>query len=202
MKDKEKILAFAREKFFKEGFYKISMDELARDLKMSKKTIYKYYPSKEKLVEATVEDLMKSTLEKISQVLDRDINAVSKIQELLAILSSLFLKFTDKWLNDMRYHAPDLWEKIDTFRTRIMYKNIGRIFEQGKKEGLFEDRPVEMLLVIFVSSLRAIVNPEFLLNTKFSFNEAVEQAFQILLNGILTSKGAKTFNNSKGRINR
>lgn len=197
MEDKEKILIFARDKFFKEGFYKTSMDELARELKMSKKTIYKYYPSKEKLIEEVVDSLTEEYSGKISHVLEEKIDAVGKIQELLGILSSLFLKISDHWLKDMQYHTPHLWEKIDNFRTRMMYSNIGRIFEQGKKEGLFEERPVELLLVIFISSLRAIVNPDFLLNSKFSHNEAVEQAFQILLNGILTDKGAMTFNNTK-----
>ncbi|MGE5432851.1 MAG: TetR/AcrR family transcriptional regulator [Syntrophomonadaceae bacterium] len=202
MEDKEKILVFSRDKFFREGFYKTSMDELARELKMSKKTIYKYYPSKENLIEEVVDNLTKEYSQKISQVLERNIDAVSKIQELLGILSSLFLKISDQWLKDMQYHTPHLWEKIDTFRTRMMYNNIGKIFLQGEKEGLFEERPVELLLVIFISSLRAIVNPDFLLNNKFSHTEAVEQAFHILLNGILTDKGAKTFNNSKSRINR
>ncbi|HEX2867248.1 MAG TPA: TetR/AcrR family transcriptional regulator [Ignavibacteriales bacterium] len=197
MEDKEKILLFAREKFFKEGFYKTSMDELARELKMSKKTIYKYYPSKERLIEEVVDNMTKNYSEKMMHVLEKDIDAVSKIQEMLGILSNLFLKISDNWLKDMQYHTPHLWEKIDNFRTRMMYSNIGRIFEQGKKEGLFEDRPVELLLVIFISSMRAIVNPDFLLNNKFSRHEAVELAFQILFNGILTDKGAMTFNNSK-----
>jgi len=202
MEEKEKILVFARDKFFKEGFHKTSMDELARELKMSKKTIYKHYPSKENLIEEVVDDLLREFSKKITLVLEKEIDAVGKIQGLLSILSNLFLKISDKWLKDMQCYTPHLWAKIDAFRTRTMYRNIGKIFEQGKKEGLFEERPVELLLVIFISSMRAIVSPDFLLNNKFSYTEAVEQAFQILLNGILTGKGAKTFNNSKSRINR
>ncbi|MCU7495259.1 MAG: TetR/AcrR family transcriptional regulator [Ignavibacteria bacterium] len=196
MEDKDKILLFAREKFFREGFYKTSMDELARELKMSKKTIYKYFPSKEKLVENVVDNLLEETSGKIKSVLEKNVDAVSKILDLLGILSNIFLKISDKWLKDMQYNTPHLWAKIDAFRTRTMYMNIGKIFEQGKAEGLFEERPVELLMVIFISSMRAIVSPEFLLNHKFSFNEAVEQAFQILLNGILTNKGANTLKNS------
>ncbi|MBL7128958.1 MAG: helix-turn-helix transcriptional regulator, partial [Ignavibacteria bacterium] len=48
--DRDKILNFARQKFHREGFYKISMDEIAKELHVSKKTIYKYFPSKEKLL--------------------------------------------------------------------------------------------------------------------------------------------------------
>jgi len=55
-----RILEHSMEKFKSVGFIKISMDEIASDLKMSKKTIYKYFHSKEELVEKSLETLMHS----------------------------------------------------------------------------------------------------------------------------------------------
>ena len=51
MKEKEKIANYSKDVFFKSGFYKITMDEIAQGLRMSKKTIYKYFPSKKILFE-------------------------------------------------------------------------------------------------------------------------------------------------------
>ncbi|MBK7254925.1 MAG: helix-turn-helix transcriptional regulator, partial [Ignavibacteria bacterium] len=48
--EKEKILNYSRNKFHREGFYKTSMDEISSELHISKKTIYKYFSSKEKLL--------------------------------------------------------------------------------------------------------------------------------------------------------
>ena len=44
--DKLKIINYAQDRFFKEGFYKITMDEISKELGMSKSTLYKYFPSK------------------------------------------------------------------------------------------------------------------------------------------------------------
>ena len=55
-KDRKKILEHSRRKFHAEGFYKISMDEIAGDLRISKKTIYKHFPSKEELLKAICND--------------------------------------------------------------------------------------------------------------------------------------------------
>ena len=54
--DRSKILEHSRKKFHAEGFYKTSMDEIAKDLHISKKTIYKHFPSKEELLRAITND--------------------------------------------------------------------------------------------------------------------------------------------------
>ena len=61
MKEKEKISNYSQEVFFKSGFYKITMDEIAQGLRVSKKTIYKYFPSKHILLETVVKAFIQST---------------------------------------------------------------------------------------------------------------------------------------------
>ena len=65
MKEKEKISNYSQEVFFKSGFYKITMDEIAQGLRISKKTIYKYFPSKKNLLEAIVNSFLLSTQSRI-----------------------------------------------------------------------------------------------------------------------------------------
>jgi hypothetical protein len=99
-------------------------------------------------------------------------------------------------MRDIRIHLPVIWEKIDSFRTKKMNAAFSQLIEQGKKESLFTDKPSEIILTIFIASLRAIVNPDFLYYNKFSYKEAVQITIEILFNGILTEKGKKLFNKS------
>ena len=80
-----------------------------------------------------------------------------------------------------------------------MYQNVGKVIEQGRKEKLFENYPVNIIITIFVSSLRAIVNPQFLLNMKQTHKEIIHYTFGILLNGILTDKGKKIYKQLKSK---
>ena len=195
--DKQKILDFCSEKFTSEGFYKTTIDEIAQEIHTSKNTIYKFFPTKEKLIWASIENIITKIISKISLVLDSDDNALEKLVKMLGILSSNIIRFTDKWLRDMQIHAPALWEKVDKIRQEMMYRNISRIIRQGQKEKLFKDYPAELIVTVFVSSVRGIVSPQFLLNVSFTNRDALRYTLEILLNGILTEKGTSVLKTIK-----
>jgi AcrR family transcriptional regulator len=195
--EKQKILDFCSEKFITEGFYKTTVDEISQEIHISKNTIYKFFPTKEKLVWAAIENIISKITAKINIVLDSDDEALEKLVKMLGILSSNIIRFTDKWIHDMQIHAPALWEKVDKIRQEIMYRNISKIIRQGQKEKVFKDYPAELIITIFVSSLRGVVSPQFLLNASFTNREALRYTLEILLNGILTEKGTSVFKTIK-----
>ena len=82
----------------------------------------------------------------------------------------------------------------------MINKNITKVVEQGKREGLIADYPTPIIMTIFLSSIRSIVNPDFILNNNFSIKQATQITFQILMSGILTEKGAKLFKKSISEI--
>lgn len=191
--EREKILIHAQLRYLKEGFYKIPMDELAVDLRMSKKTIYKHFPTKEKLVEEVAHFTMGMISEKVDGIVSSNADSIRKISNLIELLGLFITHLSDKWLSDIRIHMPAVWERIDTFRTKKIYLVFSRIIEQGKEEKIFLDLPNEIIITMFVASLRAIVNPEFIYNNKFSHKDAMKIALEILFNGILSPKGKKLF---------
>lgn len=197
--EKLKILNYARERFFLEGFYKISMDEIARELSISKTTLYKYFPSKLELVNESIFSLASEVKNKIEYTIDSDTNAVEKFLTVIETLTATITKFSDKWMKDLQYHAPHIWKKVDEMRRVMMFENISKIIMQGQKEGLIEKYPPEIIITLIVGSMRSVVNPQFLVTVSLSYNDAVENSFRILLNGILTKKGLKIFNYIKSR---
>jgi len=195
-----KILNYASEKFMHEGFYKSSMDSLAAELQISKKTIYKYFSSKDELVEAIAFAFMKETGDKIISVTQIEDDSLSKAIRLFQILGVATTKLGDKWVKDIRIHMPELWRKIDEFRTKKAYSVLGNIIQQGQTEGMIIDKPVELIIHLFVTSLRSIVNPDFLYYQKMNYKEAIQHTFEILFNGILTPAGKKIFKKSFKKV--
>ena len=194
MEEKTKIIEIGEEKFFKEGFHKTTMDEVASELRMSKKTIYKFFPSKNDLVKAIAKQFMGNMKSRIVPTLNSDKNAIEKLEELMKILAKTSVRISPQMLDDMRRHFPKLWSEIDNFRTEMMFGNLTKVIDQGKVEGLFLDYPTPIIMNMLVASVRAIVNPEFILNNNFSIIEAARTAFKILIGGIATEKGKKIFN--------
>lgn len=195
--EKQKILDFTTEKFFAEGFHKTTIAEIAIELQISKNTIYKYFPTKENLVKSVIEYTINRISTNISRQLSSNENAIVKLVKMLDFLTQNIMKFSDKWLRDLQLHAPHIWKIVDETRQKIMYKNLSLILEQGKKEKFFSDYPSDIILMIFTTSIRAIVNPAFLLHIKYTYRDAVNTTFEILLNGILTEKGKTVFRKIK-----
>lgn len=200
MEDQNKIVELTEEKFFRDGFYKTTMDEVAAELKMSKKTIYKFFPSKDELVTAIARHFMEGLKSKILPALNSDKNAIEKLAELNHILAKVSTKISTKRMDEIKRHLPKLWDEIDAFRTKMMFLNITKVIDQGKAEGLFIDYPTPIIMNTLVSSVRAIVNPEFILNNNFSISEAALYAFKVVIGGIVTEKGRKIFNKTINKM--
>jgi len=191
MKEQDRILELGEERFFNEGFHKIKMDDIATDLRMSKKTIYKFFPSKEGLAHAIAKRFMGKMKEMIVPALGSDKNAIEKLNDLIAILAKTSEKINPQTFNEIKRYFPDIWNEVDKFRTEMMFGNITKVIDQGKKEGLFLDYPTSIVMNMLVSSVRSVVNPEFILHNNFSLIEAARTAFNILIGGIVTEKGKK-----------
>jgi len=200
MDEQNKIVELTEEKFFRDGFYKTTMDEVASELKMSKKTIYKFFPSKDDLITAIAKHFMEGLKSKILPALNSEKNAIEKLAELNQILAKVSTKVSSNRMDEIRQHFPKLWNEIDSFRTKMMFGNITKVIDQGKAEGLFIDYPTPIIMNTLVSSVRAIVNPEFILNNNFSIGEAALNVFKVVIGGIVTEKGRKVFNNTINKM--
>jgi AcrR family transcriptional regulator len=171
------------------------MDEIARDLAMSKSTLYKHFISKLDLVSAVIHLLISRVKGRIHSAIALDTNAVEKFVEVMKILTETITRFSDKWMSDIQHHAPQIWIEVDETRKQLMYENISKIILQGQNEELIKPYPPEIIITLFTGAIRNIVNPQFLIASRFSYDDAVQYAFRIMLNGILTEKGLKILNN-------
>jgi len=194
MDEKEKIANYSQATFLNSGFYKITMDEIAQGLRMSKKTIYKYFPSKNILLDAVVRSFMHSTKKRLLKNIGQQENAILKIKALTQLFAELSLKLNEKMLYDLQTHRPDLWETVEKFRGELIKNIWEEIINQGKDEGYIIDKPNDIIITVIYSSIRSIINPTFLLNHSYSINEAFKITFDLLIQGILTSEGLKVYN--------
>jgi len=199
--DKQKILEGATKIFLKEGFYKTPMDEIAKGLRMSKKTIYKCFDSKETLVKEVVHNFLLQNRAIIQGILGSEDDAVTKSFNLFQHLGRLFLSISDKWLEDIQAHYQDLWKQIDEFRTRMMLANISKLINQGKTEGFVVDYPTDIMVMFFVSSIRGIINPDFIIRRRLDPKSIMDPTISLIMNAILTDKGKELFNKLQPGVN-
>jgi len=176
------------------------MDEIASELHISKKTIYKYFASKESLLDETINYSLAVSQDRLREISDNNTDVINKLVLLLENYSSEVSEISEKWVRDLQIHAPNMWKKIDDFRTKHVYSIAKKLIRQGRREKFVESVPPELIVESFVASLRAIVNPEFILRHNISMQQAVHFYFEIQLKGILTEKGRKKYNLGKNKF--
>lgn len=195
--EKEKILYFTHAKFITEGFYKTTMDEIARDLQISKKTIYKHFPSKEYLLQSVCDMRIDYLHEKISDIVEADDDAVTKFLKMINLNKSLMMNCSQSWLKDLQVHAPHCLKKFNDVRDNKIMGVLTRLIEQGKKEKMVNNVPTQILIAALQGAVDSVTRSEFILNSKYSFHDAIRITSEIFFNGILTDAGKDKFANTK-----
>jgi AcrR family transcriptional regulator len=132
--EKDKIVKFAKQKVLLEGFYKTTMDEISRELQMSKKTIYKYFPSKEKLVEEITDQMLNDATCEIETIIDSEDSAVLKFVKMLNRYMTNVNRFSERWYRDLQLHTPHIWKKIETMREEKIVRGSKSFLSRGKKK--------------------------------------------------------------------
>ena len=195
--EKEKILFFTHAKFITEGFYKTTMDEIAKDLQISKKTIYKHFDSKETLLEEVCNMRIAYMTEKIDDIIDTNEDSVTKFLKIINLHKSLMMNCSNLWFKDLQVHAPGCLTKINEVREIKLMNILTRLVEQGKKEKSVTHVPTQILITAMLGAVDSVTRSEFILNAKYSFHDVIRITAEIFFNGILTDSGKEKYANTK-----
>ncbi|MEJ5350868.1 MAG: TetR/AcrR family transcriptional regulator [Melioribacteraceae bacterium] len=190
-KDKDKILDLIEENLFKNGFRNVSIDSIASSIKVSKKTIYKKFCSKEELITAIINRITECISNDLEKIVKEKIHPVEKIVEISRLMNIIGEKFSEKTIEEVRIHYPNIWKRIEEFRKEMFDKNISKIFYEGIEKGFIIDIPPQIIFLIHQSAIQSIINTEFILHNNYSLENVFQFTNRLLLNGLLTDKGRK-----------
>lgn len=132
---KEKIMAKASDLFLKLGFKSVTMDDIAGEMCISKKTIYKYFCNKELLIEESSAMVHKKVHQIIQNIVDRNCNAIEENFEIRKMFKEMFQSSDDSPIFQLKKHYPEIYEKvmareIEEF-TIVLKQNITNGIQQG-----------------------------------------------------------------------
>jgi len=190
--DKQRIVDVASKRFMDNGITKVTLDEVATDLGMSKKTMYKFFPSKEDLLKSIVHAMMNGVRIRVEAIVNSDKPFLEKAPELLALIGHQISSMSKQFLFDLQRFAPQLWKEIDDFRRERILTTVRKMFIQAQEEGVFrKDIDIELFILVFVGSVQSIVNPQTLSQHSFSAEEAFRGIFRIIFEGAMTEEARK-----------
>ena len=196
---RERIILKAREKFAHRGYGKTSMDAIAGELAISKKTLYKFFPTKLRLAEMLVAHKLAEINRRCDAILASPLPAIEKLLRIVQMITEQQQHFVTKpLLESLQRQLPHLWQRIEAFRRERMRKNLEVILVQGERDGTVRiDFNREMFFNFLFGAINEGINPEVLIKSSYSMHEALSTLFDIFMNGALTPKGRAQYQKLK-----
>jgi AcrR family transcriptional regulator len=191
---KERILSAVKERVARNGFARLSVDELTASMGMSKKTFYKVFESKEQMIGQFVDRTMGEIGGALDRIIATDVGFVDKLNAVMADLGTISQRIDSLLASDIHRMMPHLWERIEEFRRRKIHDNFSRLIAQGVQEGYVrKDLHQRLLILAYIACIQAVVRPSVLSEESFSAKEAIQQIVRMLFVGIMTDEGRKIF---------
>src|SRR5205809_3407826 len=190
---RQQIVEAARAHLFSQGFRSVTMDDLAEELAISKKTLYAHFPSKIALLEAVLADKfagLEAKLEEIKRAYPHDFLAA--LRELLAGTQRELDEIKPPFVRDMRQKAPQVFQVIERRRAALFQRYFGNLLLAGQRAGMVrKDVPANLIIEILLAIVQAIMNPAKMEKLGMMPKEGFAGILKIVLQGALTPKGKK-----------
>lgn len=200
MEPKERILLKANELFNRYGLRSVSMDDIATQLGMSKKTLYQYYTDKDELVQAVFDQVLQQNRECCLQDKKQAENAIHEVFIAFDRVMEMFSNMSPAVLYDMEKYHPGMYAKFNEFKSGFLFNMISSNIERGKKEEVYRSEvDTEVITRYRVYTLMMAFNSDVFPTNRTQLLHIEQQLQEHFLYGLATSKGQKLIQKYKNQ---
>lgn len=198
MDTKSKILNGAEELFFKYGIKSVTMEDIAKHLGISKKTIYQFYSDKNELVEIFMAERLKENEYECRLIAKNAANVIEIFFALMEHLGVMFSNMNPKLFYDLQKYHPTTWKLFKQFKEGFIELMVQDSLKRGMKEGFVrKDINTKIIARLRMEEVEMGFNPELFPPNKFKIIDVQLALLDHFLHGVCTLKGHKLINKHK-----
>jgi AcrR family transcriptional regulator len=195
---KEKILEGTEALFMKYGIRSVTMDDIARHLSVSKKTLYQHFADKDDLVFKMSEMFLERNFEQYKQIESSSKNSIEELSRISVCMKRDMENMNPSMLFDLQKYHPKSWNLWSEHKVKIISESVVRNIKQGIADGFFrpEVNP-EIMAITRVILIEGAFNAQEFPKDKFNFVDVQSQLFELFVYGLCTEKGRKLYQKYK-----
>tara|TARA_R110002012_G_scaffold291564_1_gene486121 strand:+ start:142691 stop:143305 length:615 start_codon:yes stop_codon:yes gene_type:complete len=187
---KEKILKSAADMFITYGFKSVTMDDIANEIGVSKKTIYQHFDNKTKLVEATTMHLFEIISHGIDCICALDKNPIEELYDIKSFVMQHLKDEKSSPQYQLQKYYPKIAATLKTKQFDVMQDCVKDNLEKGVKNNLFRaDINIDFISRIYFNNMVSLKDQDLFPLNNFSMNMLMENYLEYHLRGICTPKG-------------
>lgn len=194
MELKNKIIETAGYLFTKYGVRSVTMDDIARELSVSKKTIYQHYKDKDEIVFNATQSHMEGEKQEFNEIFEKATNAIEELAMISQCMRKNIAELNPSLLHDLQKYHHKAWEGYLQFKDDFVKNHIKRNLERGIKEGFYRaEINAEISAIFRMEQIQMAFDDKLFPTKQFDFKEVQMQMFDLFVHGIVTEKGQKLF---------
>lgn len=176
--------------FLRYGIKSLTMDDIARHLGISKKTLYKYVADKNDLVNRVVTEQCRLEQETISEICHRGLNAIDESFEISRTVAELLGQMHPSVHFDLEKYHSEVWRSTFKLREDFVFNCVLENLKKGIKEGLYRDSiNAEVIARLYNAKMDVLFDGELFPATQFNFKEVYLEFFRYHIRGIASQSG-------------
>lgn len=190
-KIKENIIQFAAREFHQMGIRNVSIDSVCSGLRISKKTLYQFFSTKEDLIEAVIQYTQQQHIEKFERCI-RDMNAIEVFIQSIRDMRKHSDSQPYLFWHDLQKYYPALFKKYDQIKTEMIKKGFEENIQLGIEQGYYrKNLDVEMLSFFHSVQMKHSFETMTQMRTKFSTKRLTDFFTDMMIHLIANEKGLK-----------
>ena len=186
------IIEKARELYYKYGIKSITMDDVAREMGISKKTLYQEVKNKTELVEKVIDFEIKKRTGEFNELDKSKLNAIEELFEVNRQINNVLEKHNPSMHYDLRKYYPDIFKRLHDSKQNRMLESLIKNLEKGKKEGLYrKEIDSEIIARLQVARAENVTENSCVPIKDYISRKFFSEIFIYHIRGIANSKGIK-----------
>jgi len=198
---KSRILIKGTELYFRYGVKTVTMDAIANELGISKKTIYQHFPDKDTMVFDVVKAFIEQDNAKWDELDRLYSNVIEKIFKSFEMTKDLLTQMNPRLLYEIQKYFPNAYQLFVEHGEKCINENLISDFKKGAEFGYFRnDIDFELLARLRMAEVNFAFNPAFYPNNKLPLYETQLVMLDIFMRGIMTEKGLILYTSYKNNL--
>ncbi|HET8964491.1 MAG TPA: TetR/AcrR family transcriptional regulator [Chitinophagales bacterium] len=199
--EEQKILERCERLFMRYGAKSVTMDDVARELAISKKTLYQYFSSKDELVHKVTIFHFQHHEEVVNTICATSQDAISEMLQVTEWITQHLRDLNPSLIYDLSKYYPKSWQLFLDHRNTHVYNWMIENIRKGREQELYRDDFDESIIAsIYISRLEMLVDPQVFNPEIYPLNHLMPQYIQYHIRGITTPKGIKKLEKIKTTI--
>lgn len=186
----KKVLNAAERLFMRFGIRSVSMDDVARETSISKKTLYQCFRDKDELVRRTLSTHLDAVDEKIKSVMASIADPIEQLEVIAGFVLEHNKEVNPSLLYDLRKYHPDSFRLFSESREQVFRNQVRQNLESGISLGLYRsDLNIEIVCRLYLGNVANLLDPDVFPDAEPSFEARYRELIRYHLHGIASAKG-------------